>query len=541
MKIKTYTKTLLSLFLAIMIMISVFSAELSVQAAETDKIISNDIKSGTIGECEWEYNSALSSMVISGIGSMETKTSASEYPWYGLDIKSLTIQEGVTSISAYAFEKINITSLQLPKSLTTIQNYAFSGCAFLESIEIPESVISLGESVFSDCAALKSAVLPDKLTAIPDGFFSSCVSLESINISSTVTKIGNAAFYDCESLKSVVIPSSVKTIERSAFRLCDKLASITFPSALYDIKPGALSDTAWLNNKPAGVVYINNMAYTYNGSPASVTIKKNTSKICAEAFDGCTSIKTLTIKSGVKEIEDLAFYNCPNLSSVSIPDTVKTIGVEAFSENTSLKKLTIPSSVTSIGSHAYGYTFYYDSNTDVEEYRRISGSKIYGAIGSQAFKYAFDSSVVNKYGIAFHTNMYIKKTAKIKGTFQENTKLTYNSSNKNIASVSSAGKVTAVKKGTATITVSQNGKSWSFKVHVKKPKLNASKKTLKKGKTFKLKITGQIGKAKFSSSNKKVASVTKKGKIKAKKKGKATITVQTNGIKLKCKVTVKKK
>ncbi|MCH5298852.1 MAG: Ig-like domain-containing protein, partial [Ruminococcus sp.] len=64
-------------------------------------------------------------------------------------------------------------------------------------------------------------------------------------------------------------------------------------------------------------------------------------------------------------------------------------------------------------------------------------------------------------------------------------------------------------------------------------------KTLKKGKKFTLKITGGVGKAKFTSSNKKIATVNKNGKITAKKKGKATITVKTNGMKLKCKITVK--
>ncbi|MCH5299204.1 MAG: RICIN domain-containing protein [Ruminococcus sp.] len=118
-------------------------------------------------------------------------------------------------------------------------------------------------------------------------------------------------------------------------------------------------------------------------------------------------------------------------------------------------------------------------------------------------------------------------------------KTIYSSSNPEIAKVSSGGKITGLKKGTTTITVTNNGASDSFKIKIKNPKLNKSKKTLKKGKKFTLKITGGVGKAKFTSSNKKVANVNKNGKITAKKKGKATITVKTNGMKLKCKITVK--
>lgn len=78
--------------------------------------------------------------------------------------------------------------------------------------------------------------------------------------------------------------------------------------------------------------------------------------------------------------------------------------------------------------------------------------------------------------------------------------------------------------------------------------LPAKTLTLKKGKSFKLKlkvtVTGGASKAvTYSSSNKKVATVNSKGKITAKKKGKATITITSkadSSKKLKIKVTVGK-
>ena len=139
------------------------------------------------------------------------------------------------------------------------------------------------------------------------------------------------------------------------------------------------------------------------------------------------------------------------------------------------------------------------------------------------------------------STLYVKKTAQIKPTVNNSydNSLTYTSSDKKIAKVSSTGKVTAVKKGTATITVKNSEASVTYKVKVKNPKLNKTKKTLKVGKTFTIKITGKAGTPKFTSGKKKIATVTSKGKIKAKKAGKTTITVKTNGIKLKLKLTVK--
>ena len=61
------------------------------------------------------------------------------------------------------------------------------------------------------------------------------------------------------------------------------------------------------------------------------------------------------------------------------------------------------------------------------------------------------------------------------------------------------------------------------------------------GKTYKIKIIGKVGTAKFKSSIKKIASVSKSGLVRAKKKGNVVIKVKTNGITLRFKVTVKPK
>ena len=78
-------------------------------------------------------------------------------------------------------------------------------------------------------------------------------------------------------------------------------------------------------------------------------------------------------------------------------------------------------------------------------------------------------------------------------------------------------------------------------VHAATVKLNKKTVTLEVGKTTTLKVTGTKKKVTWSSSNKKVATVTKKGKVSAKKKGTATIYAKVNSKKLKCKVTVKAK
>lgn len=73
-------------------------------------------------------------------------------------------------------------------------------------------------------------------------------------------------------------------------------------------------------------------------------------------------------------------------------------------------------------------------------------------------------------GVSGKLNMKKGATASLKSVLQplySTQKLTYKSSNKNVVSVSSSGKLKAIRKGTATITVTSGSVSVKCKVTVK--------------------------------------------------------------------------
>ena len=73
----------------------------------------------------------------------------------------------------------------------------------------------------------------------------------------------------------------------------------------------------------------------------------------------------------------------------------------------------------------------------------------------------------------------------------------------------------------------------------KTPKLSKSSAVVANGKTCKLSVKNTGGKkVTWKSSNKKVATVSKKGVVKARKAGKTTITAKVKGKTLKCKIKV---
>lgn len=121
-------------------------------------------------------------------------------------------------------------------------------------------------------------------------------------------------------------------------------------------------------------------------------------------------------------------------------------------------------------------------------------------------------------------------------------KAIWTSSNKKVATVSSTGKVTAKKAGKAVITVTANGIRKKVTITVKNPTLKVAntKVSVKAGKTAKVKATVSPKLAiSYTSSNKKIATVSKTGVITGKKKGTAKITVSCYGAKKVVTVTVK--
>lgn len=117
----------------------------------------------------------------------------------------------------------------------------------------------------------------------------------------------------------------------------------------------------------------------------------------------------------------------------------------------------------------------------------------------------------------------------------------WSTSNKKVVTVSKSGKITAKKVGTAVVRITmKSGATAKCKVKVQKAAVKLTKiavnskkvnLNLKKGpKTYKLTATKApitvVNKVTFTTSNKKVAVVSKSGKIRAKKAGKAVITVK---------------
>ena len=161
---------------------------------------------------------------------------------------------------------------------------------------------------------------------------------------------------------------------------------------------------------------------------------------------------------------------------------------------------------------------------------------------------------LNKTSLTFYVGNSETLTATVSPDTADDRSVTWSSSNTSVATVTSSGKVTAVAKGTATITVKANdgsGRSASCSVTVKQYvtgiTLNKTTLALNVGGSETLTATVSPTTANdrsvtWSSSNTSVATVSSSGKVTAVAKGSATITVKAkdgSGKSASCTVTVK--
>lgn len=324
----------------------------------------------------------------------------------------------------------------------------------------------------------------------------------------TVTVIDCSAFYLNSRIISVIIPPTVKTIGDSAFANCERLESVLIPSSVTSIGDGAFAE--------------------------------------------CISLKQISLPSSVTCMSARVFFGCKNLKSVTVPPNVSKIEFGTFSYCTSLETITIPASVRTI-DYAFNNciclkTIYYGGSP--EQWQAISVDED----NDQYLKNVnIKCSVQSTPKISRKTlSLYVNNTAalKVTGTLD---KITWSSSKKSVATVSSDGVVKGKKKGSCTITAKFGSKKLKCKVTVKgirkikKLALDQKQLTLSVGKSYTLAAvispTNASQKAlTWSSSNKSVAKVAN-GTVKALKVGTATITAKVkdgSGKKATCKVTVKK-
>ncbi len=500
----------------------------------------------------------------------EDITNIGEYTFQGCrSLITINIPHTVKSIEGYAFNGCtSLIDVVLSEELTNIGEYAFQGCGNLENIDLPKGVISIEKGTFADCSNLISIGISQGLIKIGNEAFLNCSSLTSINLPEGITLIGSAAFENCNSLKKIIIPQGVEVIASYVFSKCSNLENVSFPKGVISIEDGAFDSCMSLTNVnlPEGIVSIGGYAFRDCTGLVSISIPASVTEMGFSyngtgVFTGCS--ESLTIIGRKESCAEIYAHN-HGINFEEAPCTghvYKTVIIKAatcITNGQSCEKCIIcnnikPNSSKSIPAtgHKYGLWETARMATVLVEGKQ---KRICSICGESDIKVISKLKPTIKLTASSIQLKVKQSTSKIKVTelAKGDAVKSWKSNNTKIVKVNNKGKITAQSKtGKATITVTlKSGLSKKITIKVQKGAvactkviLNKSSVSLKKGKSFTLKTTVKpitcVHKIKYSSSNKKVATVSSKGKITAKKKGKATITVTVGKKKVKCKVTVK--
>lgn len=428
-------------------------------------------------------------------------------------LKSVILPEKIGHIDGAFQNCSSLTDINLPDSIINM-SYAFKNCMSLKTITIPNNVKEMSRAfdscynltdvkfpdkmkdlslhkAFADCSNLKSIELPEGVKDLNETF-RDCESLTQINIPKSVSDI-SGAFINCKSLKKISIPPSINNTG-SAFVGCEKLSSVKFEGNIKSIDYNCFMNTPSLKkiDIPQSVTSVGYKSF-YNSGLTSVTISPYVKYLGDGAFRYCKNLKSVNIKNkavkkgkttvliGLKTIPSYAFANCTSVTKISLPKSIKNVKSKAFIGCKNLKIAVIPKNVTSISKDAFS---------------SIGKFIIHGSKGSYAQKYAKSHKItfvsvkvsrisINKKYLKLGVgNKYILK-AKALPSNASYKKLKWESSDTKVADVTSKGKITVKKVGTAFITVkAKDGSGKSNKIKLKVVPCRVPKLKLTSGKNY---------------------------------------------------------
>lgn len=229
---------------------------------------------------------------------------------YCYNLREIDIPDSVTVMGTYALGNTALTKVTVPDSVSNMGTGTFYDCVALANVRLPENRKNIVESMFYGCTSLKQIVLPTSVTTIQSSAFSGCTALETIEWSESITTIQKAAFQNCDGLVNIEIPETVTSIGDNVFNDCDSLVKIVIPNSVSSIGSKLFYDCDALTN---------------------VSLGTGITSIPVSCFEHCDVLENIVLPYRIASIGNTAFKDCVMFTSITIPRATTSISTTAFS------------------------------------------------------------------------------------------------------------------------------------------------------------------------------------------------------------------
>ena len=299
---------------------------------------------------------------IDGVVYTNDGKTAVAYP-AGNPAENYTVLDWTQKIGVAAFYgSWNLRGVAVPAGVDEFYEYAFFDCEGIYGYSLPDTLETVGPYSMAKNYSLSSVSLPDSVMNIGRYAFAYDSSLYTVYISDT-SKLARISFasFALSGIQTMRIPANVSTVAQYAFEGCKQLTSVTFAAGS---KLQSISAYFFL-----GCDSIQNIIFE-NGSALT--------SIQAHGLEGMKNLTSIDFGDArLTNIDNYAFRYCSSLATLNLPDTLINIGRFAFYKCTALSSLTVPETIEHIGSYAFHGTdncalyfsgaelpFYLDENWD---------------------------------------------------------------------------------------------------------------------------------------------------------------------------------
>lgn len=363
---------------------------------------------------------------------------------------------------------------------------AFYGCNGLESITIPKSIADIAYreggnveyAVFKGCNSLTQIIVDEEnvnyrssdgmLYFISSKFGNSGAGLVccpagkrgNVAVKAGTTYIKKTAFSDCHELENVLIPNSVTGIDEDDYSWKGLFSDCT---SLNEIIVDENSRSLCVQD---GILYDDTCEYLIScpaSKQGSIIVPQGVTRISRYAFDGCKKLTEINVERNnkifaslngmlYKKGEDGALSEmvlCPagKEGSITVADGVYKIGDCAFKNCLGVKEIVMPDSIQSIGDGAFSGC---EDNVCI---RCVSGSYAEKYAKERGMDYALIEKKRQTITAYDHVKTVGDAAFPLGADTDGNARLSYESGDASVASVSINGIVTIHGQGTAYITI----------------------------------------------------------------------------------------